>query len=333
MKPIIGPHQRTTEWYALRRNADDPRFGATDAAVLLGESRYKTPRHLYEEFIEPPPPMDNDAMRLGRHLEPAVQSLYAEVHRKWVVREVPVAIHPNVPLFASVDSFTLESAADPRMRGTLDSGVEDWFHGQQFPDADEGADILEIKTSFSHAIADQLGEDGTDWVPTEWLCQVQQQMGVLGLPRAVIAVLLFGKLRTFAVDANPDIIAGIESAAWEMRERVFLRDPPELDWRHETTPELVRALRHDIVGGTWQADGEAVELWALQRDLAAEISTLEKERALVKAKFEDCMIEHEAATALLPNGKQVVRRQASRKGYTVEPKTFWELREMKARDK
>ena len=63
MKPIIGPHQRTTEWYALRRNADDPRFGATDAAVLLGESRYKTPRHLYEEFIEPPPPMDNDAMR------------------------------------------------------------------------------------------------------------------------------------------------------------------------------------------------------------------------------------------------------------------------------
>jgi hypothetical protein len=158
-------------------------------------------------------------------------------------------------------------------------------------------------------------------------------MGVLGLPRAVIAVLLFGKLRTFAVDANPDIIAGIERAAVEMRERVLRRDPPELDWRHETTPELVRALRHDIVGGEWQADEEAVAWWRMQRDLAAEISTLEKERALVKAKFEDCMIEHEAATALLPNGKQVVRRQASRKGYTVEPKTFWELREMKARDK
>ena len=331
MKPIIGPHQRTPEWYALRRNADDPRFGATDAAVLLGESRYKTPRHLYEEFIEPPPPLDNDAMRLGRHLEPAVQSLYAEVHRKWVVREVPVAIHPNVPLFASVDSFTLESAADPRMRGTLDSGVEDWFQGQQFPDAADAADILEIKTSFSHAIADQLGEDGTDWVPTEWLCQVQQQMGVLGLPRAVIAVLLFGKLRTFAVDANPDIIAGIERAAVEMRERVLRRGPPELDWRHETTPELVRALRHDIVGGSVCCDSEAIGLWIKQRKAAEQIDALSKERTMLKAQFEAWMIEHEAATALLPNGKQVVRRMASRKGYAVPEKTYWELREMKAR--
>ena len=327
MKPIIGPHQRTPEWYALRRNADDPRFGATDAAVLLGESRYKTPRHLYEEFIEPPPPLDNDAMRLGRHLEPAVQSLYAEVTDRYVLAEIPVAIHAGVPIFASVDSFTFRDSRGG-VRVTL-ADLDDF----RFPDADDEADILEIKTSFSHAIADQLGEDGTDWVPTEWLCQVQQQMGVLGLPRAVIAVLLFGKLRTFQIEANHDIIAGIEKAAVEMRERILRRDPPELDWRHETTPELVRALRHDIVGGTWQADGEAVELWALQRDLAAEISTLEKERALVKAKFEDCMIEHEAATALLPNGKQVVRRQASRKGYTVEPKTYWELREMKARDK
>ena len=326
MKPIIGPHQRTPEWYALRRNADDPRFGATDAAVLLGESRYKTPRHLYEEFIEPPPPLDNDAMRLGRHLEPAVQSLYAEVSGRLVLRDVPVAIHPEVPLFASVDSFVMTLGSNVGVEELMDI-IGD------FPDTVGDPEVLEIKTSFSHAIADQLGEDGTDWVPTEWLCQVQQQMGVLGLPRAVIAVLLFGKLRTFQIDANPDIIAGIERAAVEMRERVLRRDPPELDWRHETTPELVRALRHDIVGGTWQADGEAVELWALQRDLAAEITTLEKERAVVKAKFEQRMIEHEAATALLPNGKQVVRRQASRKGYTVEPKTYWELREMKARDK
>jgi len=118
-----------------------------------------------------------------------------------------------------------------------------------------------------------------------------------------------------------------------MRERVLRRDPPELDWRHETTPELVRALRHDIVGGEWQADEEAVAWWRMQRDIAAEITVLENERALAKGKFEALMLEHEAATALLPNGKQVVRRQASRKGYTVEPKTYWELREMKARDK
>ena len=118
-----------------------------------------------------------------------------------------------------------------------------------------------------------------------------------------------------------------------MCDRILNRDPPPLDWESPLTPDLVRAMRHDLVGGEWQCDGEASELWALQKDIAAEITTLEKERALVKAKFEQRMIEHEAATALLPNGKQVVRREVSRTGYTVEPKTFWELREMKARDK
>lgn len=325
MTPIIGPHQRTPEWYALRRNLDDPHFGATDAAGLLGVSQYKTPRHIYERFFRDEETPDNDAMRLGRHLEPAVQSLYAEVYDRYVLAELPMAIHPTQPVFASVDSFTFRDSRGG-VRVTLDD-----LNGFRFPGPGDNAEVLEIKTSFSPAVAEQLGDDGSDWVPTEWLCQVQQQMGVLGLPRAVIAVLLFGKLRTFAVDANPDIIAGIERAATEMRERVLRREPPELDWRHETTPELVRALRHDIVGGTWQADGEAVELWALQRDLAAEITTLEKERAIVKAKFEARMIEREAAVALLPNGKQVVRREVSRRGYTVEPKTFWELREMKAR--
>jgi len=330
MKPIIGPHQRTAEWYALRRNLDDPHFGATDAAGLLGVSQYRTPRHIYERFFSDQETPDNDAMRLGRHLEPAVQSLYAEVHQKWVVREVPVAIHPTQPVFASVDSFTLDSAADPRIRSALGWGVEDWFNGQQFPDADE-ADILEIKTSFSPSIAEQLGEDGSDYVPTDWLCQVQQQMGVLGLRSATIAVLLYGKLRTFRVEANADLINTIGIAATEMHERILNRDPPPLDWVSPLTPDLVRAMRHDLVGGEWQCDGEAAELWQLQKDIAAEITTLERERAVVKARFESRMIEQEAATAILPNGKQVVRREVSRAGYTVGPKSYWELREMKAR--
>jgi hypothetical protein len=146
-------------------------------------------------------------------------------------------------------------------------------------------------------------------------------------------VLLYGKLRTFRVEANAEVILGIFSAARLMHERILNRDPPPLDWKSPLTPDLVRDMRHDLVGGEWVCDGEAAELWQLQKDIASEITTLEKERALVKAKFEARMIEHEASVGVLPNGKQVVRREMSRKGYTVEPKTFWELREMKARDK
>lgn len=330
MTPIVGPHQRTPEWYALRRNAENPHFGATDAAGLLGVSAYNTPRHIYERFFRDDETLDNDAMRLGRHLEPAVQSLYADVHRKWVVREVPVAIHPTQPVFASVDSFTLDAASDPRIRSALEWGVEDWFRGQQFPEADE-ADILEIKTSFSPAIAEQLGDDGTDDVPTDWLCQVQQQMGVIGLRSATIAVLLYGKLRTFRVEANDDLIDGIFTAASEMRDRVLNRDPPPLDWQSPLTPDLVRQMRHDIVGGSVECDEWAIGSWIGQKRLAEQIDAATKQRGLLKAQFEAWMIEHEAAVALLPNGKQVVRREVSRAGYTVAPKSYWELRETKAR--
>lgn len=326
MRPIIGPAARTPEWYALRRNTDDPKFGATDAAALLGVSRYKTARHVYEEFIAPPEPLDNEAMRVGRHLEPAVQSLYAEVADMLVIRDVPAALHPTLPVFASVDSFAF------RARGCA-ADVYAWSEIEEshFPSDGEGADVLEIKTSFSPAIADQLGEDGSDWVPNEWLMQVQQQMGVVGLPTATIAVLLYGRLRTFRVEANADIIAAIYEAAVEMRERILERDPPPPDWEHGTTPDLVRAMRHDLTSGSIECDAYATELWIEQRALAEHIDTLQKDRAIIKAKFEAWLIEHEAASALLPSGRQVVRREVSRAGYTVEPKTYWELREMKAR--
>jgi putative phage-type endonuclease len=325
MTPLIGPHQRTAEWYALRRNLDDPHFGATDAAGLLGVSAYRTPRHIYERFLRDEEAPDNDAMRLGRHLEPAVQSLYAEVHNRYVLAELPAAIHPTQPVFASVDSLTFRDLCGG-VRLTLDD-LDDF----RFPNESDGAEILEIKTSFSPAIAEQLGEDGTDDVPTDWLCQVQQQMGVIGLRSATIAVLLYGKLRTFKVEANAEVILGIFAAARLMHERILNRDPPPLDWESPLTPDLVRAMRHDITGDEMDCTQYMIGLWNAQAEEAAKIDAATNKRKQLKAEFESLMLEHKAGAALLPNGRRVVLRERERAGYSVPPGKYWELRETKAR--
>jgi putative phage-type endonuclease len=320
MRAIIGPSARTPEWYALRRDPDNPRFGATDAAGLIGVSTYRTPRHIYESFWADPIE-ENAAMRSGRHLEPAIQRIWAEENRRLVVNEIPALLDPEAPVFASLDSVA--AASGPGV-----DAVVQWYPAS--PSIDPTDSVLEIKSSMSPAVAAQLGEEGSDWIPTDWLCQVQQQMHVADLQDAVVAVLMFGRLRTFNVARNDDLIASIVTQATEMRERVLHRDPPPLDFGHAHTPELVRSLRHDVGGGEVVCDDLAVEWWTARAEVGRRIKELEQERSRWTAKFEAWLIERESSAGVLPGGKKVVRREVSRKGYTVEPKTFIELREVKA---
>jgi predicted phage-related endonuclease len=194
----------------------------------------------------------------------------------------------------------------------------------QFPDA-----VLEIKTSMSRTVADELGEDGTDTIPTDWLCQVQQQLDVVDLDEAFVAVLIFGRLRTYTVHRNADIGTAIRSAAVEMRDRILHRDPPPLDFAHEHTPELVRSLRGDT-GPAVEIPEDVHSWWKIRQDYAAEIRDLEKWRSEATSRVEAWMVERGVGAGILPDGKRIVRREVSRKGYSVEPKTYTEVREVKA---
>ena len=323
--PIIGPKQRTPEWYAMRRNADDPRFGATDAAGLIGASKWKSPRHIYEEFMTPPEPIDNVAMMTGRVMERPICELHASLNDHFIVHGLPTLIHPDVPVFASLDAVVMTEYKD--------TGVVE-YDGLDMPgnlfDGPSDNEVLECKWTMSPAVASQLGEEGSDWVPNEWACQVQQQMDVADLEVAEIAVFLFGKLRVYRVPRNEDLIAEVREAAHEMRERIINREPPDPDWQHELTPELVRSMRHDIDYGSIELDPQDAELWEQQKAIGKQITALENQRKQLKARVELSLIEHDVAAGILPDGiKQVVRREASRAGYTVGPKTFWELRELK----
>jgi hypothetical protein len=89
-------------------------------------------------------------------------------------------------------------------------------------------------------------------------------------------------------------------------------------------------MRHDIVGGSIECDVNVADFWNQQKECSKAIRELEARRDALKAQFEMWLIERDVAAGILPDGvKQVVRREQSRAGYTVGPKTFWEMREMK----
>ena len=317
MSYTIGPRQRTPDWYALRSNPDDPRFGATSAAALLGVSKWQTPRHVYESFFREPI-ADNEAMRRGRHLEPAVQAMWAEEHGKLVLNDLPMLIDTESPIFASLDSV-VDCDSDP-------GDVDLWMN--LIPVHDEES-VLEVKTSMSRDVAAELGDEHSDNVPTDWLCQVQQQMAVSGLEIAAVAVLIFGRLRTFNVEKNSTIINAIRERADEMRTRVLHRDPPPLDFEHRHTAELVRSMRCED-GLTLEMPLELSTLWKYRHEIAAEIKDREVLKDNYTAQVEAWLIENGASAGLLPDGKKVVRRAVTRKGYSVGEKTYVEMREVKA---
>ena len=92
----IGPYARTTEWYNVRRDKENPRFGASDAAALLGQSKYNTPLGLYTEFMDKERPRSDDdwlAMRRGSIYESAIQQDWSSTYAQSLVVSIPMIFH------------------------------------------------------------------------------------------------------------------------------------------------------------------------------------------------------------------------------------------------
>jgi predicted phage-related endonuclease len=173
----------------------------------------------------------------------------------------------------------------------------------------------------SPRVAQQLGEEGSDWVPTEWLMQVQQQMDVMGRDCADIAVLLFGRLRIYTVGRHDELIATIHEAAEEMRERIENRDPPEINYQHAGALDTLKRVYPEIAGGGVVLDLNASDAACRYIDLGKQISDLQKARDACKATVLDAM--GEAPSAKVVNVDVEFRRLQVKGGkqisYTSKP--------------
>jgi putative phage-type endonuclease len=136
-------------------------LGSSDAAAVLGLSRWSTPLQVWAEKtgqIEPKDISDKLAVRLGVALEQTVADLFMEETEKRVFKVSENQVHPNYPF--------ITCQIDRRVVG-------------------EDA-LLECKTCSAWKAKEWEGEE----IPQEYIVQVQHQLAVTGKAYGYIAVLI-----------------------------------------------------------------------------------------------------------------------------------------------
>lgn len=212
-------------WLLERRSG----LGGSDAAAVLGMSKWATPLHVWlekrGEFAEEPDPAREEWLWWGRHLETLIAQRYTQrTGRRVWNPENKIFRHPvHDFLIATPDRLDLD---EPRG--------------------------LEIKTS-RHA--DEWGPVGTDAIPTEYLIQVTHYNGVLDLDGSDVAVLVAGSdFRVYHVTRDRELEGMIfeKLREWWQRHIVDEERPP-MDGHEATRAWLSRRFPFDVAG-TLKAD-------------------------------------------------------------------------------
>lgn len=269
-----GPYPLTREWHEARKKC----IGASEAAAACGISEWSQPLEVYlRKRGEIPEFAGNDATRLGTLLEPIVLSEYE--------RRTGHDLVTHLPLFTHTDT--------PHVGATPDAAVI----GLDFP--------VEAKTT-SHWRAAEFGDEGTDHIPDEYVCQAQQQMYVLGAERCDVAVLIDGRtLKIYTVNRNDKLIHKMVVAETDLWQRILEGNPPEPQWRHPATVQLLQAMHGTVNEGSIPLSDETALAWGRYQALGETIKQAEAERDECKARVYHALGDW--AVGELPSGGSIRR--------------------------
>lgn len=253
----------TEAWHKMRvfdpARTDRPVcFGASEAAEALGLSPYSAgPLELFlKKTGRIPPQEDNDAMEMGRLLEPTVLTLYERRTGKKLTREHPMYFHAEHTFMAA----TPDAMAEQPDLLAVDAKTSTYRRYNEFASYDD----------------DKFGEAGTDQMPIDYIIQAQQQAAVMGVPRVDFPVLFDGRtLRIYEVQRDEALIEAITSAEKELAERIAADDPPEANWTHPKTRECLRALYQLEIGTTITLSERSRALWLEISRRKEQIKTLQ----------------------------------------------------------
>lgn len=285
-------HQSHEEWLATRRKG----LGASDAPVILGLSRFKSPYQLYCEklgLIENDT-SESEAAEWGLALEGPIRARFTR------------------------DTCRLTSAIDPPFtvyqHDTLDwmfATLDAWQH---HPDYSVRLP-LEIKTG-SISLAGEWKEEA----PLEYVVQIQHQMAVTGTPLASVAALIGGqRFRWGDIPRDDVFIAKLIEIETEFWQRLIDRNPPPVDGTEQTKRTLAKVFS-DVTGEVIALPPEAIDWDAKLVALKKIVKDAEKEKTLYENQIKAVM--GGAVVGQLSNGVIYTWKEVNRKGYTVQPTSY-----------
>lgn len=191
-------------------------IGGSDMAIILGLSSYKSAYQLYLEkagFIETTFEQTPN-QEWGNRLEPVIRNKFAELNEVDIL--APTADEQFSPPCKRV-KYDLDTIVHPLydfMRANLDGFI---------PSLNA---VLETKCSNSF-MAGEWGEDGTDFIPMQYLVQVAHYVSCTNADKAIIAVLIGGyDYREFTYHRDLALESSIIQSASDFWEAVQTKKPP-----------------------------------------------------------------------------------------------------------
>jgi len=274
------------EWLEARRRG----IGGSDAAVVLGLSRWKTPYQLWQEKtgLIADDDKDTPVMYWGRTLEAVIRAHYQTATGLYIEVPPKQLRHPeNNWMIANVDGLT------------------------------SNGKILEIKTART---ADGWGEEGTDEVPDAYALQVQHYMAVTGRKMADIAVLIGGSdFRIYSIGADVQLQSDLikaESAFWELVQK---RAPPEIISYEEARQ---RWAHNPIKPNAAILDEEIRQVWQEYRDNQHLINDLQDKQERHKLAIMQWLHNHKATDLIDEEGRKLASCTTAKGALRFDGKAF-----------
>lgn len=301
--------QNATKADWLRRRSEG--IGASDAPVILGLSKFKSPFQLFHEKLglEPTPPDEIEAVEWGLTLEEPLARRFQRETGRMVTAPNPWEMqqHDTIDwLIGTIDRWQLIEGPTPIVQ-TGDTVIG----GTLVP--------LELKTAHF-----AIGMEWKDEPPLAYLVQVQHQLAVTGAPSASIACLIGGSKFVWTdVQRDDDFIKMLLEKEAEFWQRLVTRNAPPVDGSERTTDTLKRlyagengeviALPPEALD--WDADLQAVDLV---------LDEAKAKRTLLRNQFMNAI--GNALVGQLSNGVLYTFKTVNKKAYSVKATSYRELR-------
>lgn len=290
-------------------------IGSSDAAAILGLSRFKSALGLYYDKLGlgNDNPRAAEAAEWGLALETPIANRYAAVTGRHVADPplFSIAVSDKYPFaLASVDKFIVGQSRH------VDGVVPR-----------QGIGILEVKNAH-YFMADMWSADNNNEPPLEYQIQVQHQMMVSGLSWGSIAALIGGSEFLWADIARDEAV--IEMLAEKEREfwaRVLEQVPPEADGS-ESSREILKKLYPRDIGEVIGLGVEGLELHERLTTTKAALKAMEIEKATAENRLRQLM--GNATLGTLPNGMSYSYKSQDRASFVSPATSFRVLRCHKA---
>ena len=251
--------------------------GSSEAGTIMGVNHFDTPYKLWRRKTGIDLPVEqNEAMEMGHHLEPAVATLFA-------ARTGAVIKKSSEGDWLAVDT----------KREYLRVSPDRIYHYAGEKPSKANQHILECKTT-------SVAVDKDD-IPVYWYCQLQYQMGVMGVKKGAVAWISSYPRLNFGYkefDFNPEFF----KAMVEQLEVFWL-----INIQGGIAPDDINSedalVRNPTAkdGVTVQADAQIISTYNALKQINSEIKALEKTQSSLEDDLKIAM--GEADTLVSPTGE------------------------------